>query len=107
MGLFTTKPIEEKEHQEFKSLLKDKKVEVSPHALDHLSLQQRKVFKEDELISMAERETPRRAYLQANGRYSAYYRKEDGYRRLIFDIEMQKAVIITFIDVKELPRIKL
>ena len=107
MALFTTRPIEERGPQEFNDLLKNKKVEVSSHALDHLSLQQRKVFKEEEIILMMERETPRKAYLQANGRYAAYYRKEDGYRKLIFDIEEQKVIIVTFLDVKELPKINL
>lgn len=68
---------------------------------------QRKVFKEDELIQKAQRETPRKAYLQANGRYSAYYRKDNGYRKLIFDIEDKKAVIVTFMDVDELPKVDL
>lgn len=107
MGLFTTKPIEEREPREFRDLLKNKELDVSPHALDHISSEQRKVFKEDELILLAERETPRKAYLQANGRYAAYYRKEESYRKLVFDIENQKATIVTFIDVKELPKINL
>jgi len=107
MGLFTTKPIEEREPKAFEDLLKNKKVEVSPHALNHISSEQRKVFKEEELILLAERETPRKAFLQANGRYSAYYRREDGYRKLIFDIGNQTVTIVTFIDVKELPKINL
>ncbi len=107
MGLFTTKPIEEREPHEFRDLLKNKEIEVSPHAFDHINSEQRKVFKEEELILLAQRETPRKAYLQANGRYSAYYRKEEGYRKLIFDIKTQKTIIVTFIDVPELPKISL
>ena len=105
MVSFTTKPIEEKEPEELKQILQARVVEVSPHAFDHISSVQRKVFKEDELIQTAQRETPRKAYLQVNGRYVGYYRKESGYRKLIFDVQEKKAVIVTFMDVDELPKV--
>ncbi len=103
---YTTKPVEKRVPVNFRDFLKSKEVSVSPHALDHISMEQRKVFKEEELILLL-RETPRVVYLQANGRYSAYYRKDEGYRRLIFEIENSIVMVITFMDVKELPKVDL
>ena len=107
MGIYTTKPIKELILSEFKELCNDKTITVSPHALDHLSKNQRKVFKEDELIRMVEKESARKIYLQENRRYAAYYRRKDGYRKVIIDMEEGKLIIVSFVDTIEIPRIKL
>lgn len=107
MGIFTTKPIKELTKSEFKEILYRREIEVSAHALDHLSASQRKVFKEEELIDMLNKENARKIYLQENGRYSAYYRRKDGYRRLMIELEKEKVVIVSFINVDELPRVEL
>lgn len=104
MGIYTTKPIEEVSQEEFQYLLKGKEVLVSPHAIWHLSTQQRKVFNEGELISMVQRETPRKVYLQNNERYAAYYRKADGYRKLIIELRNDKTIVVTFVDVNEIQK---
>lgn len=104
MGIYTTKPIKEVSKEEFQYLLKEKEVVVSPHAIWHLSNQQRKVFNEEELISMVQRETPRKVYQQENERYAAYYRKADGYRKLIIERRDDKIVVVTFVDVSEIPK---
>ena len=80
---------------------------VSPHALDHLSDKQRKVFKEEELCYMVEKEVPRKTYLQSNGRYASYFRKSDGYRKLILVVEDKKIIIVTFINTPEIPKVRL
>ena len=72
-GIFTTKPVQELDYLEFKEIIRDKNLVVSPHACDHLSTMQRKIFKEEELIQAVKREIPRRIYLQRNGRHAAYY----------------------------------
>jgi hypothetical protein len=87
---------------EFSLLVKDKEILISPHALWHLSNKQRKVFNKEELIDMIKKETPRRVNLQINGRYGAYYRKSDGFRKLILKIEEKKIIIITFMNMKEI-----
>ncbi len=102
--VFSTKPKEELDGKELKLRLEGKGIGVSPHATDHLAEGQRKVFKEEELKHMAMRETPRRAYLQENGRYAAYYRKSDGYRKLIFEIQRSDVTIVSFMDTLEIPR---
>lgn len=44
MGIYSTKPVKEISKDEFRLLIKGKKVVVSPHAIWHLSHRQRKVF---------------------------------------------------------------
>ena len=90
----------------FRALLFGRDISVSPHACDHLHQAQRKVFKEEELVHMLARERPRKIYLQANGRYAVYYRRADGYRKLIVAVG-RDAVIVSFVDIQELPRVEL
>ncbi|MDP3640477.1 MAG: hypothetical protein Q8R53_04745 [Nanoarchaeota archaeon] len=104
MGLYSTQPVKELSAEDFQHLLKRNEVILSPHALWHLSNQQRKVFNGDELIRIVKLETPRKVYIQENERYAAYYRKSDGYRKLIFEIKEDKAIIVTFVDTSEIPR---
>ena len=106
MDIYSTKPIEEIGKQRLKEILNSKMIKVSPHAFDHLSKGQRKVFKENDLIDIIKKENSRKTYLQSNGRYACYYRRKDGYRKLIVDIQKDKAIIITFIHVDEVPKIK-
>tara|TARA_Y100000310_G_scaffold343467_1_gene451228 strand:- start:4792 stop:5115 length:324 start_codon:yes stop_codon:yes gene_type:complete len=107
MSIFTTKPIKEIIIKEFKTLIANKPISISRHALDHLSESQRKVFKEEDLCNMLKGETPRKVYLQKNGRYAAYFRKKDGFRKLIIEQEKECNVIVTFADPPELPKIRL
>ena len=106
MDIYTTQPIEEINKLRYKEIIKNKDIEISPHALDHLSAKQRKVFKEQELFDMLEKEAPRKIYLQKNGRYATYYRKPDGFRKLILDLEDNKIIIVTFMDTPEIPKIR-
>ncbi len=105
MDIYSTKPVEEIDIKKFKEVLINKDLVVSIHAFDHLSRGQRKIFKEQDLIHILKKETPRKVYLQKNGKYASYHRKSEGYRKLILDITDKKIVIVTFIDVLELPKI--
>ncbi len=107
MGIYSTKPIKEIGKDEFRYLIMGKKVVVSPHAIWHLSNRQRKVFNIEELIRMVEKENPRKVYLQENERYAAYYRKSDGYRKLIIELRDEKTIVVTFVDMSEIPKFKL
>ena len=104
---YSTRPIKEIDILSFKDLKSNKEIRVSPHAFDMLSERQRKVFKEEELLYMVARETPRKIYLQKNGRYCAFYRKTDGYRKLILEFEENILSIVTFVDSLEIPNFKL
>ena len=103
MDICTTNPVKEIPKEKIIEIVEDIII-VSSHAIDHLSLMQRKVFKEGDLIHMIEKEQPRKAYIQENGRYALYYRRSDGYRKLIISIENKILVIVTFMDSKEIPK---
>ena len=103
MGAYTTRPVKEINGMELKELLRDKQLVLSAHALDHLSAMQRKLFKESELLNTVQKESPRKAYLQENGRYALYYRKSEGYLKIILEIE-KNAVIVSFMNTSEIPR---
>ena len=92
---------------EFKEIVGSKNVILSQHTLNHLSAAQRKVFKQDELIHLIKKGNPRKAYLQQNGNYAAYFRTSDGYRKVIIKIKNGEIAIITFMDVSEIPKIRL
>src|SRR3989338_3611148 len=106
MDIYSTRPIKELDNDEFNEKIKNKAIKLSHHALDHLSSGQRKVFKEEELMDLILKQQPRKIYLQANSRYSLYYRKDNGYRKLVLEINGSKAVIVTFMDTDELPKIR-
>ncbi len=104
MNSNTTRRIKEINLLSFREILFNKIITVSDHCLDHLSIGQRKLFKQEDVINTVNRETPRKIFLQANGRYSLYYRKRKYYLKLIIQIEQDKAVIVSFINIPELPR---
>ncbi len=54
---------------------------------------------------MVEKETPRKFYQQLNGRYAGYYRKPDGYCKLVLELYSNKLTVVTFMDVPEIPRV--
>ena len=104
----TTRIIESVSFRRFKQILSKykSKIKVGPHALDHLSDSQRKVFKEENLINTLLRETPRGIGLQRNGRYAAFFRKKFGYLRIIFELKSDRLEIITFINTDYMPNLK-
>ena len=94
----TTKIIESVSIHRFKQILiKYKlKIKVCPHALDHLSNAQRKVFKEEDLINILSRENPRGVGLHRNGRFVAFFRRKIGFLRIIFEVKKDRLEIIIF-----------
>ena len=74
----TTKIIEEVSPEQFGEIISKYKgnISISPHALEHLSDSQRKIFNEKELILTLIRENPRGIGLQRNGRYACFFRRK-------------------------------
>lgn len=107
MPIYSTKPIQEISAEELKFFLKEKLLVIGEHAFFHLSTKQRKIFKEDDLLNTIKRETPRKVYLQENGRYAAYYRKRDGYRKIVLEKENGTVAVVTFMDETEIPHYRL
>jgi|GEM_PF-1619648 len=81
-------------------------ITVSRHALDHLSSAQRNIFTEEDLKRKILRDNPNFVGLQMNGRYAAFYRREDNYLKLILELKGLKLEIITFINVENLPNVR-
>lgn len=106
MRVNTTMPVKELNKQEFKKLLFNKSIIICSHACDHLSTGQRKLFKEEEIINTIYRESPRKIFLQLNGRYAVYYRKRREYLKIILEKERDMMVIVSFMNAPEIPRKK-
>lgn len=100
----TTKIIEKIDADTFKEIVNKNKdnIFVGAHAFDHLSMSQRKIFKEEDLIKPLLQETPIQIGLQRNGRYAVFYRRDKYYLRLIISVSVKKLEIITFINTENL-----
>ena len=104
----TTKIIREVSLEEFNELILEYKdrIIVNPHALDHLSDSQRKLYKERDLFDPLLRENPRGVGFQKNERYAAFYRRNFGFLKIILEVKEQKLEIITFINTETMPNLK-
>ena len=104
----TTKIIESVSVHRFKQIISKykPKIKVSLHAFDHLSDAQRKVFKEGDLINSLTRENPRGIGLQRNGRYAVFFRRKEGFLRIICEVKKDRLEIITFINTEYMPNLK-
>ena len=104
----TTKIIESVSIQRFKRIIFKYKsrINVSSHALDHLSEAQRKVYKEEGLINTLLKETPRGVGLQRNGRYAVFFRTKHGFTRIICEIKHNRFEIVTYINTDSMPNLK-
>ncbi len=88
-------------------LIKEKygeRIIISPHAVDYLSMGQRGVFREIDLIRSLLQERPYFIGLQKNGRYSVIFRRTEGFMKIILEIRRDCIVIITFMEVEMVPR---
>ena len=102
----TQKIIENIDLDEFAELVKKHKdkLVVGAHALDHLSMAQRKIYTEDKLTSPVLRERPTGVGLQKNGRYAVFYKRDNGYLKLIIALtDIGSLEIVTFINPADKP----
>lgn len=104
----TTKIIQEISQEEYDEIMSSHKdqIHVSNHALDVLSLSQRKVFKPEDLISMLLNDKPAAIGLQRNGNYAVYFKTGDGYRKVIFNVKPSRLEIVTFMNTDGMPNLK-
>ncbi|MAG61150.1 hypothetical protein CL619_05155 [archaeon] len=107
MNINSTKPVKNITKTYYKSLIKGKEIILSPHALDHLSSRQRKIFNKEDLIQMIKKDNPIRIYLQENNRYRVYYRRSDGFRNVILSIFNQRVTIVSFMNIRNIPKYEL
>ncbi len=92
--------------EEYEELMKkhEGKIRISSHAADRLSTGQRKVFREIDVIRPLLQERPVYVGLQKNGRYSIFFRRTEGFMRIILEIGKEYIVVITFMYIEILPR---
>lgn len=79
---------------------------VSPHALDQISDAQRSVFNEEFLMRTLLAENPRGIGLQKNGRHAVFYKRKEGFMKIIIEKKQNRLEIITFINVDAMPNLK-
>src|SRR3989344_4941300 len=105
MELNTTRVVKRISSQEFKDLVKKYSscIEISPHALDHLSNAQRKIFDEKYLVNPLLSENPIFIGLQKNGRYAVLYRRKDYFLKIILVEKLKSIEVVTFINTKKAP----
>ncbi len=88
--------------EEYKQLIKN--IQISPHARFRIDEGQRKVYKDEYLIETLEKEQPELAGIQENGRYAAFFRRKEGYLRIIFTATPEKTEIVTFFITESIPK---
>ena len=104
----TTRIVKEISQDEYYDVIlwyKDKIV-VSSHALDVLSLSQRRTFKPEDLISMLLNDKPSGIGLQKNGNYAVYFKTGDGFRKIIISVKSMRLEIVTFMNTDGMPNLK-
>jgi len=104
----TTKIIEKVSISRFNRILSKYKgkIVVGPHALDILSTAQRKVFKQEDLFKILVGEKTKGVGLQKNGRYAVFFRRKEGFIRLILEVKKKRLEIITFMNTDTMPNLK-
>ena len=91
--------------EEFRSMIRRHRgnIFISPHAIDHLSDGQRKVFKDRYLIHPLLKESPNFIGLQRNGRYIGYYRRKNEYLCIIIAEKKTRLEIVTYMMKDRIP----
>ena len=84
-------------------LVSEREVVVGTHARDHLSIAQREVYREDQLVQTIKHETPVLVGVQQNKRYAAFYRRDERYLKLIIADKTRRLELVTFINSRVLP----
>ncbi len=103
----TTKIVKKIENDEFRRIFRryNPNIKVSPHAFDHLSDAQRKIFAEQDLINILTKESQVGGGMQKNGRYAVFFKRKKGYTRIIFGLSDSTLEIITFINTENIPNL--
>ena len=102
-----TRIIREVSYFEFRELIErfKGKIKVNSHAYFRLNEQQRKVYKDEALIGLLTEEKPAFSGIQGNKNYAAFFRKKQGYLRLLFKVTKENIEIVTFYITDHLPKI--
>lgn len=102
----STRIIKEVEHADYCEIIEKYNVTISSHAYFRFSDAQRKVYKDEYLKNILKEERPVFVGIQQNGRYAVFFRRKEGYLRIMFNKHPKYIEIITFYITDNLPRIK-
>jgi hypothetical protein len=102
----TTRIIEKLTPEIFREMVIKRKIEISPHAIDHLSNSQRKLYDQSQLILPLTKEIPALFGLQRNGNYSVYFKRKEYYLKIVLTIKKSKIEIITYLNTNTLPVVR-
>ncbi len=80
-------------------------IKINLHAYFRLQESQRKVYKEEALREILSREKPAFIGIQRNGNYAVFFKRKEGYLRIIFKVEKEYVEIITFYLTSNIPNI--
>lgn len=107
LQMATTRIVKRIELIEFKDLIDkyENFIEVNPHANFRLDDAQRKVYKDEYLVEILTKEHPVLIGIQENGRYAAFFRRKEGYLRIIFAVDPIQIEIGTFYITETIPKI--
>ena len=93
--------------EEFHEILENYKnnINISKHALSHLSRKQRNLFCKEDLMWPLLYETPSLIGEQNNGFFVIFFKRKESYLKIILNILEQRIEIVTFMNVKYTPSI--
>ena len=94
--MVATRIVKELSYFEYREIIEKYKgkIRVNPHTYFRLNEAQRKIYKDEYLIYVLTKEQPSLFGLQNNGRHAAFFKRKDGYLRIILSIETD------FIEIK-------
>ena len=101
----STKIVSKITYFDFKEIVEFHNIIVNSHAYFRLNQMQRNIYKDETIIRILLKEKPVLIGLQKNNRYAAFFKRKEGYLRIIFEIKENKLEIITFYITEVLPKI--
>ncbi len=102
-----TRIIKEVGYFEYRELIDrfEGRLKVNLHAYFRLNEMQRKVYKDDALITTLAEEKPAFVGIQKNQNYAAFFSRKQGYLRLMFKVTKEHIEIVTFYITDKIPKI--
>ncbi|HLF54490.1 MAG TPA: hypothetical protein VI612_02110 [Candidatus Nanoarchaeia archaeon] len=104
--MVSTRIVKEVGYADYYEFIENCVITINRHAYFRFNDVQRKVYKYEYLKSILKEEHPVFVGLQQNGRYAVFFRRKEGYLRIMFNKHPKCIEIITFYITDNLPRIK-
>lgn len=98
----STRIVKEVEYADYYGFIENCAVTINRHAYFRFNDVQRKVYKDEYLKD----ERPVLVGIQQNGLCAAFFRRKEGYLRIMFNKHLKSIEVITFYITDTLPKIK-